>query len=74
MREESTPGRGTRLYRDRTHVPVIGIVSIRMMQADIDAEINLVVLRVPPTGVDDLVFVYFFSLFLFSLFLRFFFS
>jgi hypothetical protein len=57
MREESTPGRGTRLYRDRTHVPVIGIVSIRMMQADIDAEINLVVLRVPPTGVDDLVSV-----------------
>ena len=36
-------------------MPVIGIVSIGVAQADINPEIDLVVLRVPPTGIDDLV-------------------
>jgi len=34
---------------------VIGVVSVWMMQADIDAQIDLVVLWVPPTGVNDLI-------------------
>jgi hypothetical protein len=38
-------------------VPVIGIVTIGMMQADINAEVDPVILRVPPTGIDDLVCV-----------------
>ena len=36
-------------------MPVIGIVSIGVVQADVDAEVNLVVLRVPPTGINNLV-------------------
>jgi hypothetical protein len=36
-------------------VAIIGAVSVRMMQADVNAKVNLVILRVPPTGVDDLV-------------------
>ena len=34
---------------------VISVVSIGMMQADINAEIDLVILRVPPARIDDLV-------------------
>ena len=34
---------------------VIGTVSIGMMQADVNAKVDLVVLWIPPTGVDDLV-------------------
>jgi hypothetical protein len=36
-------------------VSIIGIVSIGVMQADIDAEAGLVILWVPPTGVNDLI-------------------
>ena len=36
-------------------MPIVRVVSVGVMQADVDAEIDLVVLRVPPTGVDDLV-------------------
>ncbi len=34
---------------------IIGAVSIGMVQADVNTKIDSVVLRVPPTGVDDLV-------------------
>ncbi len=34
---------------------VIGVVAVRVMQADIDTKIDLVVLRIPPTGVNDLI-------------------
>ena len=43
------------MHRDRAHVPVIGVVAIGVMQADINAEVDFVVLRVPPAGIDDLV-------------------
>jgi hypothetical protein len=36
-------------------VTVIGVVAVRMMEADINPEIDLVILRVPPTRVDDLI-------------------
>lgn len=34
-------------------MPVISIVAIGMVQTDIDAEIDLVILRVPPARIDD---------------------
>jgi hypothetical protein len=43
------------LYRDRTHVPVVSVVAIGMMQADIDTKVDLVILRIPPTCINDLV-------------------
>ena len=55
MRCEDAARCRTGLHRDRTHVSVIGVVAVGMMQADIDAEIDLVILRVPPTRVDDLI-------------------
>jgi len=34
---------------------IIGVIAVRMMQADVDAQVNLVVLRIPPAGVNDLI-------------------
>jgi hypothetical protein len=34
---------------------IISVVSVRVMQADIDTKIDLVVLRIPPAGVNDLI-------------------
>jgi hypothetical protein len=36
-------------------VSKIGIIPVRVVQADIDAQVDLVILRVPPACVDDLV-------------------
>ena len=36
-------------------MPIVGVVAVRVAQAYIDAEIDLVVLRIPPAGIDDLV-------------------
>lgn len=55
MRHERAARRRTGLHRDRAHVSVIRIVAIGMMQADINAEIDLVILWIPPAGIDDLV-------------------
>ena len=55
MRDKCAADYGAGLHRDRTHVPVIGIVAVRVMQADVDAKVDLVILRVPPTGVNDLI-------------------
>lgn len=55
MWDECAARRGTGLDCNRAHVPVIGAVAIRVMQANIDPEIDLVILRVPPAGIDDLI-------------------
>ena len=34
---------------------VIGVVSIGMMQTDINTKIDIVILWIPPAGIDDLV-------------------
>jgi len=34
---------------------IIGVVPVRMMHTDVDAEVDLMVLRIPPTGVNDLI-------------------
>ena len=52
---EDTPGRTTTLDSYRAHVSVISVVTVRMMQADVNAEIDLMVLWIPPARVDDLV-------------------
>lgn len=36
---------------------VIGVVTVRVTQTDIDAQVDLVVLRIPPARVDDLICV-----------------
>jgi hypothetical protein len=36
-------------------VTIIGVVSIRVMQTDINTEVDFVILRIPPAGIDDLV-------------------
>ena len=43
------------MHRDRTHMTIIGVIAVRMMQADVDAEIDLVILRIPPASVNDLI-------------------
>ncbi len=55
MRDRGAAHRRAALYRDRAHVSVIGVVPVRMMQADINAKIDLVILRIPPAGIHDLV-------------------
>ena len=45
----------TGLHCDRTHVTVISVIPVGMVQADVNAEVDLMILRIPPTGVDDLV-------------------
>src|SRR5215208_2098372 len=55
MRHKDTARRRTSLHCNRAHVPIIRVVSVGMMQTDVDAEVDLMVLRVPPTRVDDLV-------------------
>lgn len=55
MGYERTSRRRTGLHCDGAHVSIISVVTVWVMQADIDAEIDLVILRVPPAGVDDLV-------------------
>src|SRR5215211_581930 len=55
VRDECAARGGTGLQRNRAHVPVIGAVSIGVMQTDINAEVDFVVLRVPPARIDDLV-------------------
>ena len=46
---------GTGLHRDRTHVTIIGVVAVGMTEADVNPEIDFVILGIPPTRVDDLV-------------------
>lgn len=53
VRDKSTTWCGAGLYCHGAHVPVISIVAIGMVQTDIDAEIDLVILRVPPARIDD---------------------
>ena len=55
MRDQGAAHERTGLHRDRAHMPVIRVVAVGVMQADVNAEVDLVVLRVPPAGVDDLV-------------------
>lgn len=55
MRHRRTSDRGTCLHGNRTHVSVIGIVAVGMMQANVDAKIDPVILRIPPAGIHDLV-------------------
>jgi len=55
MRDQGAAHQRTGLYRDRAHVPVIRVIAIGVMQANVNAEIDPVVLRVPPTSVDDLI-------------------
>ena len=55
MWNRSTSCRRAAVHRDRAHVPVIGVVPVRMMQADVDAKVDLVVLRIPPACINDLV-------------------
>lgn len=55
MRHESTTRRRTGLHGNRAHMTIISIVTIRMMQTNVDAEVDLVILWIPPTRVDDLV-------------------
>ena len=45
----------TGLHRDRAHVSVIGVIPVGMVQADVNAKVDPVILWVPPTGIDDLV-------------------
>ena len=55
MRHKSATGRRTCLHSDRTHVTIVCVVAVGMMQADINAKIDLVILRIPPARVDDLI-------------------
>lgn len=55
MRHRGTPDRGTCLYGNGTHVSIIGVVAVGMMQANVDAKIDAVILRIPPAGIHDLV-------------------
>ena len=48
MRHGDTARRTASLHSDRTHVSIIRVVAIGMMQADINAEIDLVILWIPP--------------------------
>src|SRR5215212_563533 len=57
MRHGRTAQYRTGLHRDRTHVPIVCVVTVGMMQADVNAQVHLMVLRVPPTGINDLVCV-----------------
>ena len=55
MRDKSAAGRRTCLHSHGTHVTIVCVVAIGVMQAHINAEIDLVILRIPPARVDDLV-------------------
>ena len=57
MRHGGASDGGTLLYSNGTHVSVICVVAVGMMQADIDTEIDPVILRVPPASIDDLICV-----------------
>lgn len=43
------------LHRNRAHVPIVCIESIGMMQPNINAEADPVILRVYPASIDDLI-------------------
>ena len=47
----------TGLHCNRAHVPIIGVIPVGMVQADVNAEVDPVILRIPPAGIDDLVCV-----------------
>jgi hypothetical protein len=36
-------------------MPIVRVVTVRMMQADIDTQVDLMVLRIPPTSINNLV-------------------
>src|SRR6266498_311521 len=55
MRNGRASNSTTGLHGDGAHVSVVGVVSIRMMQTNINAEIDLMILRIPPAGIDDLI-------------------
>ena len=55
MRHEGATRCGAGLHRNGAHMSVISIVTIGMTQTDINAQIDLVILRVPPTRVDNLI-------------------
>ena len=55
VRDECASRGGTGLHRDRAHVPVIRAVPIGMMQAHVNAQVDFVILRIPPTRINDLI-------------------
>lgn len=55
MRYRCTSDRGTGLHGNGTHVAIIRVIAIGMMQAHVDAKIDPVILRVPPACIHDLV-------------------
>ncbi len=55
MRHEDAARRRTSLHRNGAHVSIKSIVAIGMMQADIYAQVDLMVLRIPPACIDDLI-------------------
>jgi hypothetical protein len=36
-------------------MPIISVVAVRVVQTDVDTKVDLVILRVPPTGVNNLI-------------------
>lgn len=57
MRYKNAAWGRTGLDRDRAHVSVIGVVAVRMVQTNVDTEVDLVILWVPPARVNDLICV-----------------
>lgn len=55
MGNESASGWRTCLHSHRTHVPIISIVAVWMMQTDVNSKIDAVILRVPPSGINNLI-------------------
>ncbi len=55
MRDRCASHRPTWLHSDRAHMSVVCVVSIGMMQANVNAKIDFMILWIPPTRIDDLI-------------------
>jgi len=55
MREIGAADRPAGLHSQRAHVPIPGVISIRVPQADVNPQVAAVVLRVVPARIDNLV-------------------
>ena len=55
MRNVGAVGTSARLHGQRAHVPIPGIVTVRMPQADENSQVATMILRVVPARIDNLV-------------------